>query len=110
MVYAKVNDGILFISIEDEIKDNTIDSLEEEIDYMLYKQGIKYYAFNFNYLDNFNNKFLNIFQNKLTEIFLTCGSVVIYGLKKINKYIFGKRRDNLYYLDNKEDINKIINL
>lgn len=110
MVYAKVNDGILFISIEEEIKDSTIDSLEEEIDYMLYKQGIKYYAFNFNYLDNFNNNFLNIFQNKLTEIFLTCGSVVIYGLKKINKYIFGKRRDNLYYLDNKEDINKIINL
>lgn len=110
MVYTKVNDGILFISIEDEIRDDTINNLEDEIDYMLYKQGIKYYAFNFNYLDNFNNNFLNIFQNKLTEIFLTCGSVVIYGLKKMNKGIFGKRKDNLYYLDNKEDINKIINL
>ena len=110
MLYTKVNDGILFISIEEEIRDDTIDNLEEEIDYMLYSQGIRYYAFNFNYLDNFNNSFLNKFQNKLTEIFLTCGSVVIYGLKKVNKYIFGKRKDNLYYIDSKEDINKIINL
>lgn len=108
MLYTKVNDGILFISIEEEIRDDTIDNLEEEIDYMLYSQGIRYYAFNFNYLDNFNNSFLNKFQNKLTEIFLTSGSVIIYGLKKINKGIFGKRRDNLYYVDNEEDINKII--
>jgi hypothetical protein len=108
MLYTKVNDGILFISIEEEIKDDTIDNLEEEIDYMLYSQGIRYYAFNFNYLDNFNNSFLNKFQNKLTEIFLTCGSVIIYGLKKINKGIFGKRKENLYYVDNVEDINKII--
>lgn len=108
MLYTKVNDGILFISIEEEIRDDTIDNLEEEIDYMLYRQGIRYYAFNFNYLDNFNNSFLNKFQNKLTEIFLTSGSVIIYGLKKINKGIFGKRRDNLYYVDNEEDINKII--
>lgn len=108
MLYTKVNDGILFISIEEEIRDDTIDNLEEEIDYMLYRQGIRYYAFNFNYLDNFNNSFLNKFQNKLTEIFLTSGSVIIYGLKKINKGIFGKRRDNLYYVDNEEDINKVI--
>ena len=110
MVYTKVNDGIIFISIEEEINDDTIDSLEEEIDFMLYKQGMKYYAFNFNYLDNFNCSFLNKFQNKLTEIFLTCGSVIIYGLKRINKGIFGKREYNLYYLDSEEDINKIINL
>ena len=59
-------------------------------------------------MDNFNNTFLNKFQNKLTEIFLTSGSVIIYGLKKINKGIFGKRRDNLYYVDNEDEINKII--
>ena len=110
MLYTKMNDGILFISIEEEIRDDTIDNLEEEIDYMLYSQGIRYYAFNFNYLDNFNNSFLNKFQNKLTEIFLTSGSVIIYGLKKINKGIFGKRKDNLYYVDSLEDINKIIYL
>ncbi len=110
MVYTKVNNGIIFISIEEDIKEDTINILEEEIDYLLYKQGMKYYAFNFNYIDNFNNNFLNKFENKLTEIFLTCGSVVIYGLKKVNKYIFGKRKDNLYYIDSLEDINKIINL
>ena len=35
MVYTKVNNGIIFISIEEDIKEDTINILEEEIDYLL---------------------------------------------------------------------------
>ena len=110
MLYTSVKNGILFISIEDKITNKTINSLTKEIDYLLYKQEVCYYAFNFNNLNNFSNKFLNVFKNKLVEIFLRCGSVVIYGLDSINKGIFGTRKNDLFYIEKEEDIFKILKL
>ncbi|MBR4618822.1 MAG: hypothetical protein IKO49_05910 [Bacilli bacterium] len=110
MLYTNVRNGILFISIEDEITENTISNLTKEIDFLLYNQGISLYAFNFNYLKNFSTQFLNNFQNKLTEIFLKCGSVVIYGIDKVYEGIFGKRKDNLFYAEKVEDVYNLLSL
>ena len=110
MLYTNVRNGILFISIEEEITENTILNLTKEIDFMLYDQGMSLYAFNFNHLKHFSKKFLNSFQNKLTEIFLKCGSVVIYGIDKIYEGVFGKRKDNLFYVEKAEDIYSLLSL
>lgn len=110
MLYTNINKGILFISIEDFITDKTLEELNEEVNYMLFTQGMSYYAFNFNNLNTFSKKFLNEFMNLLTQIFLTCGKVAIYGLNKINKNIFGNRKDNMYYVDKEEDIYKLLSL
>ena len=53
---------------------------------------------------------LENFKNLLTEIFLKCGRVAIYGLDKINKNIFGTRKYDMYYVDNEEDIFKLLSL
>lgn len=110
MLYAKVRNGILFISFEGDINDNTVADLNKEIDYMLYTQGINYYAFNFKGIDELNNKFLSLFQNKLVEIFLRCGSVVLYGINNIYKKIIGNRRDNLFYVEDQKEICNLLNL
>ena len=110
MIYTNIDKGILFISIEEFITEKTLEDLNEEIDYMLYTQGMSYYAFNFNNLNNFSTKFLNDFKNRLTEIFLKCGRVAIYGIDKLNKNVFGSREYGMYYVDNKKDIYRLLSL
>lgn len=110
MLYTNINRGIIFISIEEFISENTLKELNEEVNFMLYNQGMNYYAFNFNNLNYFSNKFLNSFENLLTEIFLKCGRVVIYGLNKINKNIFGTRKYDMYYVEDKRDVYKLLSL
>ncbi len=110
MLYTNINKGILFISIENFISEKTIENLNEEVEFMLNDQGMSYYAFNFNHLNYFSNAFLNSFKNLLTEIFLKCGRVVIYGIDKINKNIFGTRNYDMYYVDNEEEIYNILSL
>lgn len=110
MIYSNIKDGVLFISIEDYINDSTINNLINEIDYMLYDKGMVFYAFNFNDLDSIDCKFKNIFQSKLIEIFLKCGSVVIYGINKTCNKIFGSRKTDLYYVENVSDVFKFIKL
>ena len=110
MLYTNINKGIIFISIENFISEKTIKELNEEVDFMLYDQGMDYYAFNFNNLNYFSRSFLENFKNLLTEIFLKCGRVAIYGLDKITKNIFGTRKYDMYYVDKEEDIFKLLSL
>ncbi len=51
MLYTQVINGILYIGFEGVINDQAILELSQEIDYMLYRQGINYYAIDFNNLN-----------------------------------------------------------
>ena len=110
MLYTKVRNGILFMSVEGEINDNVVNMLDKEIDYMLYRQGINYFAFNFLDIEKFSNSFLNMLQNKLVEIFLRCGRVALYGINKCNRKLLGSREDSMFYVDNQKDINRLLSL
>ena len=46
---TEINKGIMFIRLEGELNNNTFNNLSNELDYLLYKQGIHYYVFNFKY-------------------------------------------------------------
>lgn len=107
MLYTRVRNGILFIVLEGNVDEGIINTFSDEIDYMLYKQGINYFAFNFNNVLDFNNKFVEMFQNKLVEIFLRCGKVALYG---INRKLIGNRKDSLFYVDNQKEIDRLLSL
>lgn len=109
MLYTQVINGILYMGFEEVINDQSILELSREIDYMLYRQGINYYAIDFNNLNIESSKFINLFQNKLVEIFLRCGSVVLCGMNNIMRKVIGNR-NNLFYVNNKADIFKVLSL
>lgn len=109
MLYTQVINGILYMGFEEVINDQAILELSREIDYMLYRQGINYYAIDFNNLNIESSKFINLFQNKLVEIFLRCGSVVLCGMNNIMRKVKGNR-NNLFYVNNKADIFKVLSL
>ena len=62
MLYTQVINGILYMGFEGVINDQAILELSQEIDYMLYRQGINYYAIDFNNLNIESSKFINLFQ------------------------------------------------
>lgn len=45
-VTAQINRGIMFIRLEGELTANNFYKVAEEINYLLYKQGILMYVFN----------------------------------------------------------------
>ena len=103
---TEINKGIMFIRLEGELNNKTFNSLSRELNYLLYKQGIHYYVFNFKYLDILDQNIFVKIQNILTEIFLSCGGVVICGLKNIWK----KRLGNYYYVNEEIDAFKYLRI
>ena len=75
-VTAQINRGIMFIRLEGELTTSNFYKVAEEINYLLYKQGILMYVFNLEEVKKVDQGLLGMLQNKLTEIFLHCGSVV----------------------------------
>ena len=63
----------------------------------------------FNNLNIESSKFINLFQNKLVEIFLRCGSVVLCRMNNIMSKVIANR-NNLFYVNNKADIFKVLSL
>ncbi len=95
----EVTKGIMFIRLEGDLNESTFTSFSNELNYLLYKQGIHYYVFNFKELKNFDQSMFSTFQNILTEIFLSCGKVVMCGLKELQKNCLGKTKDKLFYVN-----------
>lgn len=87
--------GILFVHLEGVLNRDTVRQLINELNYLLYKQGMLYYVLDFKDLDKLDYSVMPILDNKLTEIFLSCGKVVISGL---DNYHNCYKQDNLFYV------------
>ena len=94
--------GVMFINLEGELNKKTVSLFEDEINYLVYKQGMHLFVFNFNNLNNIEYGMVEYIQNKIIEIFLNCGKVAICGLNELNKKIFGNF-DRLFYINNERD-------
>lgn len=76
--------GILFIHLEGELTKETIKQFDNELNYLLYKQGMHYFVLDFKELDKIDSNVMPWLDNKLVEIFLNCGKVVLCGLDNYN--------------------------
>lgn len=94
--------GIMFINLEGELSRRTIDRFEAEINYLIYKQGMHLFVFDFNNLDSIEYGIIESIQNKLVEIFLNCGKVVMCGLDDYNQRLIGVH-DRLFFVNNERD-------
>lgn len=101
--------GIIFIHLEGNLNEWTIKDFEEEINYLLYKQGMHFFVFNFRDLNKIEGEGISWLQNKLVEIFLSCGNVVMCGLNDLCKRQIGMR-EKLYYVNNEIDAMKVLNI
>lgn len=86
--------GILFIHLEGELNKETVRQFDNELNYLLYKQGMHYFVLDFKDLDKFDNNIMPWLDNKLVEIFLNCGKVALCGLDNY-KNTFSKQ-DRLF--------------
>ena len=109
-VTAQINRGIMFIRLEGELTANNFYKVAEEINYLLYKQGILMYVFNLGEVKKVDQGLLGMIQNKLTEIFLHCGSVVFGGLSESLKKKIGKRKDQLFYVKEEKEVFQYISI
>ena len=94
--------GIMFINLEGELTTSTISKLDNDLNYLLYKQGLNMFVFNFNNLNYIEYGIIETIQNKLIEIFLSCGKVVMCGLREYEKDLIGVY-DRLYFVNNERD-------
>ena len=97
-ISTSVIKGIMFINLEGDLDNTTYSDLENSINYLLYKQSMHYFVIDFNNVNYLDTKVFNLIQNKLVEIFLSCGKVILCGIKNLSlkKYCL---RDNIIYKD-----------
>lgn len=87
--------GAMIIKLEGCLDDTTFRCFEKELDYLIYKQGMHFFIFDFNWL-NIDLKVIDEIRNKLIEIFLTCGKVAFYGVSNLFKKMIGKGERIIY--------------
>lgn len=89
--------GIMFIHLEGNLNRETIGQFDRELNYLLYKQGMHYFVFDFKDIDGIEMDIVSWLNNKLVEIFLSCGKVVLCGLdgRYENKFF---KQDSLFYV------------
>ena len=109
MLYMNVSKGVMFLNLEGSLTIDTFFELEEKLNYLLYKQGMQYFVFNFNNLDSVDLDVISNFKSKLVEIFLCCGIVVMCGVNNCLKRIFGSR-DNFFYVNNQLEAFKYLSI
>jgi anti-anti-sigma regulatory factor len=83
--------GMTIVKLEGELTSNTFYKFNEEVDYLLYGQGMHYFVFDFKDVNNIDENIFDKIQNKIIEIFLNYGKVVIYGIKNVFKNIKDNR-------------------
>ena len=99
----QITRGITFIRLEGELTTTNYYRFAEEVNYLLYSQGMLAYVFNLENIKKLDNNLLGSLQNKLTEIFLKCGTVAFCGLPEKIKKKMGKR-DALYYIKEEKEV------
>ena len=108
-VETDVINGIIFIMLEGELTTNTVIDLENELNYLLYKQGMHFFVFNFKNLENIEYKTISWLENKLVEIFLSCGNVVMCGLNDIYRKKIGMQ-EKIFYTNSELDAIKLLSV
>ena len=88
---------ILFIHLEGVLDKKTIHQFDREVNYLLYKQGMHYFVFDFKDIEQVDFDVISWLENKLVEIFLSCGKVVLCGLDGKYEKKIGKQ-DKLFYV------------
>lgn len=103
-ISTSVVKGIMFVKLEGELDANNFSLLEENINYLLYKQRMHYFLIDFNNVYKVDYNIFSLLQNKIVEIFLSCGKVVLCGL---NDFIFSGSlcRNNIVYSDSIDALN-----
>lgn len=109
-VSRQVNRGIIFIRLEGELTANNFYKVAEEINYLLYNQGILVYVFNLEDVNKIDKGILGSIQNKLTEIFLKCGSVAICGISTKLRKMLGERKNELFYVTEEKEVFQYISI
>ena len=89
--------GFTVIRLDGDLTNKTFKRLNEEIDYLLYKQGMHFFIFDFNRVKNTDAVTYWYFQKKLIEIFLSCGKVILCGIKDVFRNI--KDSSRLFYVN-----------
>lgn len=89
--------GILFIHLEGVLNKDTVRQFDNELNYLLYKQGMHYFVFDFKDLDKLDLSIMPWLDNKLVEIFLSCGKVALCGLDNKYENKFSKQ-DRLFFV------------
>ena len=70
----------------------------EEINYLLYNQGISNFVFDFTNISKVEDNIISKIQSKLVEIFLNCGKVVMCGMSELFRKKVGFTKDQLFYV------------
>lgn len=109
-VSLQITKGIMFMRLEGELTQDSFQKVSEEINYLLYKQGIIAYVFNLEEVKKIDNNILENIQNKLTEIFLRCGSVAFCGISETLKKLIGERKDELFYVTEEKEVFQYISI
>ena len=89
--------GFTVIRLDGDLTNKTFKRLNEEIDYLLYKQGMHFFIFDFNRVKNTDAVTYGYFQKELIEIFLSCGKVILCGIKDVFRNI--KDSSRLFYVN-----------
>lgn len=89
--------GVLFIHLEGILNKETVRQFDNELNYLLYKQGMHYFVFDFKDLDKLDLSIMPWLDNKLVEIFLSCGKVVLCGLDGMYENKFNKQ-ERLFFV------------
>lgn len=108
-INQQITRGIIFIRLEGKLTTTNYYRFAEEVNYLLYNQGMLAYVFNLKNIKELDTDVLGSIQNKLTEIFLKCGTVALCGLPEKIKKKMGKR-DALYYIKEEKEVFQYINI
>ena len=97
-INTNVINGVIVIRLEGNLDNKNINNLEEKIDYLIYKQEIHNFIFDFNCIEEVDIRIINNIYNKLIEIFLTCGRVVLCEINDLFKRVTDKG-DRIIYVN-----------
>lgn len=103
-VSTQMSKGIMFIRLEGELNKKTFPIFSQELNYLLYKQGIQHYVLNLTEVKQIDKSALEYLQNKLIEIFLSCGKVALCGLNEALKERMMKQKDQLFYVTTEKEV------
>lgn len=109
-VSLQINRGIMFMRLEGELTTKNFHKVAEEINYLLYKQGILTYVFNLEAVKKIDKNIFGSIQNKLTEIFLKCGSVAFCGISETFQKMIGERKNELFYVSKEQEVFQYISI
>lgn len=101
--------GIMFVNLSGELTNDTMRDVEDELNYLLYKQGMHFFIFNFKNVNVIEYSALNQLQKILIEIFLSCGNVVMCGMSDICRKKLGLL-DRVNYTNSEIDAFKLLNV